>query len=78
MKKIRRSNECLPLYAIFQLISPFIAPYPRMGRDPHHVNFIPIVLQPSTGLLDFIYERVSPWSNQVCRALRELTIRIPG
>jgi hypothetical protein len=35
----------------------------HMWRDPHHVNFIPIVLQPLTGLFDFIYQRVSPWSN---------------
>jgi hypothetical protein len=39
------------------------APYPHMWWDPHHVNFISIVLQPPTGLLNFIYQLVSPWSN---------------
>jgi hypothetical protein len=48
----------MPLHADFhsithQLISPFVSLNP----------FIPGDLQPSTGLLDFIYQRVSPWSN---------------
>jgi hypothetical protein len=67
-KKIRRPNRCMPLYAIFhsntrQLVSPFVTSYPHMWRDSHHMNFIPIVLQPSTGILDLKYQRVSPWSN---------------
>jgi hypothetical protein len=39
-KKIRRSNRCIPLYASItrQLISTFVAPYPHIWRDPHHVE----------------------------------------
>jgi hypothetical protein len=67
-KKIRRSNRFMPLYAIFhsisrKLVRPLVAPFPHMWRDTHHVNFIPIVLQPPIGLFDFIYQRVSPYSN---------------
>jgi hypothetical protein len=47
--------------------SPF-ANWSARSLNPHvtkyiSCDFILIVLQPPTGLLDFIYQRVSPWSN---------------
>jgi hypothetical protein len=52
-KKIRWPNRCKPLYTIVCTFT--------YDEDSHHVNFILIVLQPQTFLLDFIPQWVSAW-----------------